>query len=1005
MLYIGKGFLNKQTSRVDISAIEACKRSIEDQKGKWQAQKQAIETGDLTLKDLKAAAHYVFASAFENGETPDYIDRKDGANLGVLRDFVAIDYDLEDDDWEGFNLVYLAIKERFEGVSLVLYPTLSYPLKPRVRLVIELNRLVNGGEYEQLVKHLIDEIGVETNDLVANLNINHLMNLPVFTADVFADIIIQDGEPYDADSIEYTGKRTSFKPQIQTHSTDLNDFIAKNQKNLMDYDYFWRFTEALAKSHIEGDVDMEEVNHILKAVAMGNVEWEQNNLNEFYIQMGKLNSDPDKLRMAKTLNSYYRAKSKHSNIAKELEEKLGEQDPKTSVHEAATILLENLEFKVKDGCSGTGADDLYVFDHINGYWTSEESLLNSLFQLVKPGLSASNVQALRNYLAGNLVRRGEVLNTYRKARYRLFKNCVLDTITMETLALDSDEVRQLNLTRRHLMGIDYLPKDAPPIFKNARKQEQGDWSPEDFVDVITENDPEKRKALFFFLSFLFTPAYNSGVILNLVGASGSGKTALTNMFLGIYNHEDVLSNTYSKFLEAGLFALNAYTDQTQMITITEANADFGVIPQEMEGTINELANYSASIPRKHQRDAKWIMPAQVIFEGTGPLQTSDITNGTLRRTVPFHFPSEQYITRHQRIQQVDNYLEVFRSPEVILYFFHRSLEVFKEIMPESQWEAPLLNLSNKVEEKRLPKPIRTWRREMVKANDNLTIWVEEYLEDSLVLDNTNARLTFDALYALYETYYKEMVNTSESASRYMIGQQNFEKSMIGIFHSKGWFMECFGERYRKKASGERGIRRRSNFSLSNFGVNLEDYSELAPVPGYLVSSEPQLIGGDNPIGDLSRQSRIFSKSAKPFTLRTQEPDPLSFDLQDDGGYLPNSFEVLEAQRTAAGDNATPTNYVLTNGGLYTDSEEYVNEMIDRLAALDSEVFSDFVNVREQGVRYKNIRQTNLYPKIPAELMKKIRASQEEARQAELDSMEPSERYEAERLDYLMSLMV
>ncbi len=96
----------------------------------------------------------------------------------IYRDLIFLDYDDIQGTTEGF---IKAISSALFGYSYILYPTIKHSLeKPRFRLVVKPDNVMNEATYKQVVKEIADKIGLPFD--MASLTWSQLQGLPVTTA-------------------------------------------------------------------------------------------------------------------------------------------------------------------------------------------------------------------------------------------------------------------------------------------------------------------------------------------------------------------------------------------------------------------------------------------------------------------------------------------------------------------------------------------------------------------------------------------------------------------------------------------------------------------------------------------------------------------------------------------------------------------------------------------------------------------------------------------------------
>lgn len=106
----------------------------------------------------------------------------------VKRSFIILDIDYNEDEQEESEALWDRIIEFGQDYNtpIMLYPTLSWPTKPRFRAVFLTKSLLNAVQYEKAVKWLAGELFYEITDPM-DYHISPNKNLPVFTSQEMAN--------------------------------------------------------------------------------------------------------------------------------------------------------------------------------------------------------------------------------------------------------------------------------------------------------------------------------------------------------------------------------------------------------------------------------------------------------------------------------------------------------------------------------------------------------------------------------------------------------------------------------------------------------------------------------------------------------------------------------------------------------------------------------------------------------------------------------------------------
>ena len=138
----------------------------------------------------------------------------------VYRDLIFLDYDEILSTSEDF---IKAVSSALFGYSYILYPTIKHCLeKPRFRLVVKPDNVMNESTYKQVVKEIADKIGLPFD--MTSLTWSQLQGLPVTTGDP-ADYqkIVEHGLDYPVPKVE---------PRAKQETTELYKPRANGQRSM-----------------------------------------------------------------------------------------------------------------------------------------------------------------------------------------------------------------------------------------------------------------------------------------------------------------------------------------------------------------------------------------------------------------------------------------------------------------------------------------------------------------------------------------------------------------------------------------------------------------------------------------------------------------------------------------------------------------------------------------------------------------------------------------------------
>ena len=131
----------------------------------------------------------------------------------IYRDLIFLDYD----DIQGTSESFIeAVSGALFGYSYILYPTIKHSLeKPRFRLVVKPDNVMNEVTYKQVVKDIADKIGLPFD--MTSLTWSQLQGLPVTTGKVEDyQKIVEHGLDYPVPKVEPRAKQETtefYKPR------------------------------------------------------------------------------------------------------------------------------------------------------------------------------------------------------------------------------------------------------------------------------------------------------------------------------------------------------------------------------------------------------------------------------------------------------------------------------------------------------------------------------------------------------------------------------------------------------------------------------------------------------------------------------------------------------------------------------------------------------------------------------------------------------------------------
>lgn len=314
-------YIDESALRFFVKLIKKAEKNFQD--GKKITKKETPVVYGTTIVDF-------------NKEEDLSIARIEMNERGVLRDFIGIDWDFNVGDEEDMQIVVDKSKEIFEKFEtpVIIYPTYSYPNKPRLRTVMFTKALMDAEDYNKAVSFIIDYMGVDSGDK-DNYSVIKNFNLPVINNQQQKDFVKvyvnQNSKPLDNELWKNTKMHVSSirigNRHVKTYEIDdslegdlrskekideglahLSRGAINNDKKMFNFNEwfnFFQFLHSVARAEVLGSITHEDAIYILKTVAGGNHKWESRNIEDYLRELPRVKSNETKLKRAKPLSTYF----------------------------------------------------------------------------------------------------------------------------------------------------------------------------------------------------------------------------------------------------------------------------------------------------------------------------------------------------------------------------------------------------------------------------------------------------------------------------------------------------------------------------------------------------------------------------------------------------------------------------------------------------------------------------------------------------------------------------
>lgn len=327
-MYVTKNLYEGYATFIDVPDHEFFHHAI-------QAAIVRLQEGHMDLLDVdkikQELTPVVYCSSVISKTKDDDIIARTELNQRSTKKYLIIDVDYNIGEEDESNRVRNRLLELSEELKckLILYPTVSYPLKPRFRAVLFANRSMGDVAYHQAITWLYEQLGVDATDKNDfRVTTNH--NLPVFTNDNQLDAIYDNTENDEYGLLD--NALWKLYPKIKSNRSKKKQFVPAKSKyddvklgrfhviqgakllakesEMLDYSYFWKIVHSVARAEIMEQITNELALTLMDIFASATTdeatknEWEYSNRLEYNKTLNSLRGNEERLYKAKPLFSY-----------------------------------------------------------------------------------------------------------------------------------------------------------------------------------------------------------------------------------------------------------------------------------------------------------------------------------------------------------------------------------------------------------------------------------------------------------------------------------------------------------------------------------------------------------------------------------------------------------------------------------------------------------------------------------------------------------------------------
>lgn len=306
-MYITRNLYDKYAEYIDIPDMKFFHHLIEIAKERYyKFSDELIDMSDEEIKRLKNEKMIVlFASTVSNySAQDDVLIARPEMNERARRKYMIIDADFDagqevESEKMMNDLKQLSIDY---NTPLIIYPTVSYPAKPRFRAVLFSKNALNEGSYYQAMSWLYTMLGRDPLD-PADLKIRSNNNAPFFINEDQVNAVFDNTMEDGLEPLDNVLWKTYSKPKIAKakamKKSQFDEF--KIPSDVLEeacrefaaspaakhFNSFWFVLHSIARAEFFGQIDSEQVNQALTWIAqvpgdqLNSAKWSIENKNQY----------------------------------------------------------------------------------------------------------------------------------------------------------------------------------------------------------------------------------------------------------------------------------------------------------------------------------------------------------------------------------------------------------------------------------------------------------------------------------------------------------------------------------------------------------------------------------------------------------------------------------------------------------------------------------------------------------------------------------------------------
>jgi len=285
-VFVIGNYYQRNADWIDLSDIDFFKYAIDFAILKYETEYadrdhlSQEEVANIKKNDIPV----IISSTITSKKKDEVSMKRKAINERIKMRSIILDADFEKGDEEQADLFknncILVAKQH--NTPILIYPTPSYPEKPRFRVVFFAKSLLNEDTYYQAVHYLYDQLKFDMTDK-ADENIKSTNNAPYFinkdqVNNIYSDLDNKELQPLDNKLWkEYPRPKRKKKKQSRNHKSfydevpifqdQLEEATKRIAPEIQDYTFFWKFASSVYRAEYHGQISNDQAIQIMQMIA------------------------------------------------------------------------------------------------------------------------------------------------------------------------------------------------------------------------------------------------------------------------------------------------------------------------------------------------------------------------------------------------------------------------------------------------------------------------------------------------------------------------------------------------------------------------------------------------------------------------------------------------------------------------------------------------------------------------------------------------------------------